>query len=252
MTAEWRLIWRENMASTTIEIDGGMFDSTEITETADGFPVGNKAVSAEFFAKMIATLYGNGIVASGGTDALRVAAGSGMNLRCLPGTAWINGYMAWNREEVSLPIAAGRRYTICLRLNLQAGTYAILCAEDPEDGLYPVRNETIYDLVLAKASVPASAVEAEEAVVEDCRYRKELCGVVSSAAESLGAIAFAAESGTLGGYTADDFLQKTGGSMTGKLLAAEETTGASAVRNISYGLSVPDTLREGEIFILLS
>lgn len=240
------------MADTIIEIAGGMFDSTEITETVDGFPVGNKAVGSDFFAKMISTLYRNGIAISGDEDALKITAGSGMNLLCLPGAAWINGYMAWNKEIRTLPVSAGQNYIICLRLNLSAGTYTVLCAENPEEGAYPVRNDVIYDLVLARASVPESAVSGSDASIEDCRCSTELCGVVTSAADGLDTIAFASNAGMLGGHTADEFLPKTGGNMTGKLLAAWENTGVAAVRNISYGTAVPETLREGEIFILLA
>lgn len=240
------------MADTIIEITGGMFDSTEVTETVDGFPVGNKAVGSDFFAKMISTLYGNGIAVNGEETALKITAGSGMNLLCMPGAAWINGYMAWNKEILSLPISGGQNYVICLRLNLSAGTYTILCAENPDPETYPVRNDILYDLVLAKVAVPANAVSGSDASIEDCRYNTELCGVVTSAAAGLNTIAFAANAGLLGGHTADEFLLRAGGSMTGKLLAAAENTGVSAVRNISYGTTVPNDLREGEIFILLS
>lgn len=47
-------------------------------------------------------------------------------------------------------------------------------------------------------------------------------------------------------------LPKSGGTMTGALVAASNNTGASVVRNISYGTELPSNLAEGEIFILLS
>ena len=40
--------------------------------------------------------------------------------------------------------------------------------------------------------------------------------------------------------------------MTGTLRAASDTTGASMVRNISYGTTVPTTLADGELFIQLA
>ncbi|MBE6598500.1 MAG: hypothetical protein E7638_03545 [Ruminococcaceae bacterium] len=241
------------MADTMIEITGGMFDSTEITETVSGFPVGNKAVGADFFAKMISTLYSNGISAGGGkADGFKITAGSGMYLNCAPGEAWVNGYMAWNKETLRLPVTAGHEYTVCLRLNLTDGTYTVLSAEDPTSGLYPVRNEEIYDLVLAKVSVPSGAVTAGEADIEDCRNDSSLCGVVTSAAESLGIVSYAANSGMLGNKPSGSYVLRSGGNMTGKLRAAADATGVSAVRNISYGTTLPTNLAEGEIFILLS
>lgn len=47
-------------------------------------------------------------------------------------------------------------------------------------------------------------------------------------------------------------LPQNGGTMTGTLIAASDNTGASVVRNISYGSVLPSELAEGEIFILLS
>lgn len=240
------------MADTTITLYGGMFDSTEITDTVDGFPVGNKAVGGDFFAKMISSLYGNGVSIHGEPDAFLVAAGGGMTLTCQPGAAWINGYMAWNKEPQTLPIAAGKNYAVCLRLNTAAGTFSLLCAENPGEGTYPVRSGAVYDLVLARVSVPGTAVSASDALIEDCRQQASLCGVVTSAADSLDAISFAANAGMLGGHTANEYLKITGGTLTGRLQAARENTGASVVRNISYGSVPPTDLREGDVFLLLS
>ena len=56
----------------------------------------------------------------------------------------------------------------------------------------------------------------------------------------------------LGGAAASEYLKKSGGTMTGTLRAASDTTGASMVRNISYGTTVPTTLADGELFIQLA
>ena len=50
---------------TTINVPGGMFDSTKIVETADGFPRGDKAVDAAFFARMMQCFYSDGVVRPG-------------------------------------------------------------------------------------------------------------------------------------------------------------------------------------------
>jgi len=49
------------MAEIIIPVNGGMFDSTRIIETVEGFPRGDKAVNAEFFAKMISCFYKDGM-----------------------------------------------------------------------------------------------------------------------------------------------------------------------------------------------
>lgn len=46
-------------------------------------------------------------------------------------------------------------------------------------------------------------------------------------------------------------LPLTGGTMTGQIIAAPETTGAACVRNIAYGTSLPSTVAEGTLFILV-
>ncbi len=241
------------MANTSIEITAGMFDSTEITETANGFPIGNKAVTSDFFAKMISTLYTNGVISVNGTTAaFYVTAGTGMYLNCAPGVAWINGYMAWNKEPLRLPVAAGKDYVVCIRLNTADGTITVLCAEDDGNNTYPLRSDTIHDLLLARVQVPLNAVTAETADIEDCRFNPTLCGVVTSAAESVGTTRFAANAGTLGGYSASEYLRRNGGLMWGPIRAAADNTGMSVVRNISYGTTIPDDLAEGDIFILLS
>ena len=46
-------------------IDGGMFDSTSVVETVDGFPRGDKAVDAAFFARMLRCFYRDGVLRRG-------------------------------------------------------------------------------------------------------------------------------------------------------------------------------------------
>ena len=67
-------------------IDGGMFDSTSVVETVDGFPRGDKAVDAAFFARMLRCFYRGGLAV--------VPAGGGIAVQVRPGVAWIGGRMA--------------------------------------------------------------------------------------------------------------------------------------------------------------
>ena len=55
----------------------GLFDSTEIVQTVDGYPQGNKAETADFFAHALAGLSGNGIPPTP-ADAFKVTANGSM------------------------------------------------------------------------------------------------------------------------------------------------------------------------------
>ena len=53
------------MADISIPVFGGMFDSTTVVDTVNGFPRGDKAVDASFFAKMISSFYSDGVLSGG-------------------------------------------------------------------------------------------------------------------------------------------------------------------------------------------
>ncbi|MBE6568901.1 MAG: hypothetical protein E7658_01615 [Ruminococcaceae bacterium] len=235
--------------NTTIQVNGGMFDSTSVVETVDGFPRGNKAVDAAFFAQMMRCFYADGIIRPG-DGAFAVSPGNGTSLQVSPGCAWILGHMAWLKEAATLPLSPDHTYTVCLRLHPAAGYFTLESVED--DTSLPRRDGEAWDLVLAKVTLAADAGAVTEAMITDTRMDKTLCGPVVGAADSLDNVSYAISSGAVGGLTADDLLPKSGGVMTGILQAANDTTGASAVRNIRYGYTLPDSLAEGEIFLLLA
>ncbi len=233
------------MADMTIPVYGGMFDSTEVTETVGGFPRGNKAVDAAFFAKMVACFYRDGIW---GEDSFGLSA-SGMTLTVAPGIGWIRGHMAWQKEAASFTLAAGMTYTILLRLNGAAGEFALMVVEGVTDG---ADTEYLRDLVLGTVTIPASASAISAAMITDTRLDSAKCGVVTSTVEALGTVALAQNAHMLGGAAASDYLRLTGGTMKGSLRAAPDSTGAQMVRNIGCGTELPESLGDGELFVLLS
>lgn len=239
------------MSDISIPVYGGMFDSTEVVESVNGFPKGNKAVDAAFFAKMIETFYADGILATGdyGQDSFKVTPKAGLTVTVAPGIAWIRGYMAWMKTAQNIVLSPGHSYTIVLRLNTASGEFTLVAAEDNLS--LPMNTDLIRDLVLAQITVQSSCTALTSAMITDTRSDVAKCGYVTCTVDALQTVPFAANAGSLGGVQASAFVAKTGGTMTGKLTAAPETTGASAVRNISYGTTVPDVLAEGEIFLLV-
>jgi len=235
--------------NTTIAVYGGMFDSTSIVETVDGFPRGDKAVDAAFFAQMMRCFYSDGVIRP--TDgSMAIVPGEGLTVQVSPGCAWVYGHMAWIREVVQLPVDAGHIYGICLRLHRTAGYFTLEAIEDPQN--LPRREEDVWDLLLGTIEIPGGSGAITASMITDKRYDSAVCGAVMSSADSLQAVAYASDSGAVGGVTADNLLPKTGGVMTGMLRAANDGTGVSAVRNIRYGYTLPESLAEGEIFLLLS
>lgn len=231
-------------------IDGGMFDSTSVVETVDGFPRGDKAVDAAFFARMMRCFYRDGVLRpTEGAFAVVLASG-GITVQVRPGIAWIGGRMAYLDEAASFALTAGHLYTVTLRMDLDLRRFTIEVEEDT--GVAPLRTETITELLLARVNIPMNATAVTTAMITDKRTDKTVCGAVDSVMEALQSVAYAANSGAVGGLTADRLVPKTGCVMTGILRCGNESAGGSAVRNIRYGKTLPTDLADGEIFLLLA
>ena len=233
---------------TTIDVLGGMFDSTTVVETVDGFPRGDKAVDAAFFARMMQCFYSDGVVRPG-NGFLQVVPGNGMQIRIMPGCGWIDGHMGWVMEPAGAYVEAGHNYLVTLRLHRTEGAFTLNVLEDQSS---IVRNDTIWELLLATIAVPSNAVSVTQSMITDKRMDGTVCGAVHSPVAALDAVGYAADAGTVGGIPGDNLVPKSGCRMTGNLYAHNDTTGAPAVRNIRYGTVLPDALTEGEIFILLA
>ncbi|MGN1346538.1 MAG: hypothetical protein ACI4V1_07110 [Eubacteriales bacterium] len=240
------------MADIVVPVLGGMFDSTTVVETVNGFPRGDKAVDASFFAKMISSFYSDGILAAGtyGQGGFAVAPAGGLTVSVAPGIAWIRGYMAWMKEAQNLVLSAGHSYTIVLRLNTASGEFTLVAAEDNLS--LPTDTELIRDLVLAEVTIQAVCTALTADMLTDTRSDPEKCGFVTCTIDALATVPFAENAGAVGGVPGSSLLCRTGGTMSGNLIAAPETTGQAVVRNIRYGTVLPEVLEEGEIFLLLT
>ena len=240
------------MADISLPVFGGMFDSTTVVDTVNGFPRGDKAVDASFFAKMISSFYSDGILNGGeyAGNGFGITLSGDLTVTVAPGIAWIRGYMAWMQAAQSFTLSAGHVYTIVLRLNAASGEFTLIAAEDAAS--LPTETEMVRDLVLAEIRIPAQTAVLTNNMLFDTRSDPAKCGFVTCSIDALQTVPFAEEAGSIGGVTENMLMQKSGGEMLGNLVAAKETTGISVVRNIAYGTVLPDVLDEGEIFILLS
>lgn len=232
------------MPTISASVYGGMFDSTEVVENVGGFPRGNKAVDSSFFAKIISCFYSDGLF---GEDSFKIKRSGGFTIKTDGGIAWISGYMAWQKSELTLTLSPGVSYYVTLQLNIPAGEFSLCASSDT-----PVSSESIKHLTLAEITIPSGASGITDDMINDTRADSNKCGFVTSTVDSLGILSLAQNANMLGGSPASDFARKSGAVMTGNLKAAPESTGVAVVRNISYGTNVPDTLAEGEIFIQIT
>ncbi len=227
------------MAEIKLPISGGMFDSTEIVETADGYPRGDKAVDAAFFAKMISCFYKDGVW---GSDSFMPSLGSGLTLKIGGGIAWIRGYMAWQKTDTELTLTPGETYSVVLRLDTLAGEFSLVAKTDTTI----LNNEYEEELLLAVVTVPAGATALSGKMISDKRRH------VTSAVDALSTVDLAENANMLGGLRPADYMKTAGGTLTGDLRAKSDSSGMSVVRNISYGTNLPDTMVDGDLFILLA
>ncbi|MBR6808065.1 MAG: hypothetical protein IKM46_06780 [Clostridia bacterium] len=162
----------------TEEISGGLFNSTRVVDTLNGFPKGDKAVDAAFFAKMLSCIISHGIVKGEGEE-FKVYPGGDLSIAVTPGIAWGNGYMATLEEDVYFELENGHEYTVFLRFNGTHGKAELMVYED-DHGVIPMRSPSLCDLVLAKVTVGEDTVDITDVMIEDTRDEASLCGFVKS------------------------------------------------------------------------
>ena len=168
----------------------GLFDSTEIIESASGYPRGNRAENAEFFARYFSRFVGNGVYASP-SDGFLVKSGGGLDLKIMPGDAFINGYFAFCTEEQIISLSSGIEetvYRIVLRMDRVSGCITL---EVLDDNIELTRNENVYELALADVRVGASSSYIFQSDIVDLRFDSELCGMVTALIDQLDTSAFA-------------------------------------------------------------
>ena len=151
----------------------------------------DRVYTADDFARFFRYLYTNGI--KGGGYNLHVTAGTGLQARIDYGTAMINGYAYFLEEDgggtktVSLQAADGqpRVDRIVLRLdtsNPERRVYLAAIKGTPGPSPSPptlTRDSNVYELSLARISVPASAASISSGNITDERYDPAVCGIMN-------------------------------------------------------------------------
>jgi len=156
----------------------GLFDSTEVVEEVGGFAVGNKAQSADFFARYFASFVGSGVL--GGENGFAVSPDVGLRVRLSPGSAFLKGYFCFDDEEwVSEFSYSGSDRNLFLILRLDEAAGVIERKWIPiEQGPIPKREGGIFDLVLAQLYLPGGSEAVSEDMLLDLRGEGSQCGEV--------------------------------------------------------------------------
>lgn len=143
---------------------------------------GDRKYNASDFASYFSAILTNGVAPQ--TDNLRVVTDEAFNLKVIKGIGNINGYLYQNDEDKIISIepqtsGTNRKDLIVLRLDLQNRKIGI---EVKKDSNTLTREGMIYELCLAEISVKANATEITTKDINDTRFVKDKCGLISSLA----------------------------------------------------------------------
>ena len=154
----------------------GLFDSTTITTSPSGYPQGDKAETADFFADIIYRILGDG-VSLVPTSAMNVITNTGMIVTVKAGVAFKRGYKAQLESDLNITFttsASEQVFYIGVRLDEANGEFT---------GNNVVARTAFVaesDLAFAKITIPANAVVITDAMIEDLRYNSTYCGFVDT------------------------------------------------------------------------
>lgn len=142
---------------------------------------GDRKYTAEDFRNWLKGFLTNGVVA----NQLFVQSGEEMNVVVNPGFAFINGY--WKRFDATTlevqPAASGatneRIDSVVIELNTESEDMTLKVVQNQQT---PVRSGNVYQLMIAKIYVPASATTSAynltQSKIEDTRADSNSCGYI--------------------------------------------------------------------------
>jgi hypothetical protein len=134
-----------------------------------------------------------------------VKSGGGLDLKIMPGDAFINGYFAFCTEEQIISLSSGIEetvYRIVLRMDRVSGCITL---EVLDDNIELTRNENVYELALADVRVGASCSYIFQSDIVDLRFDSELCGMVTALIDQLDTSDFASQLDALIADSADAY-----------------------------------------------
>lgn len=149
----------------------GFLTSTSWTVNGDGFAIGNNAEGADFLAKILYTVLGDGAAAVT-TAGFQTVKKTGLTCTVKPFFVGKSGYFAWDTADTDITFTSSTSEQVIyvgVRLDLPNNTFV-----DAVAGRTSFVSGT--DLVSAKITIPANAVTLTDGMIEDLRYNTTYCG----------------------------------------------------------------------------
>ena len=199
------------------------FDS--VATEVDGVTTYDREYGSAEFREVMRKLVGDGVYADPANN-MQVTVGGGLSVSVLPGYCWIHGALGIVDEAESLAIDAttkGRTDLIVARFDLSLAARDIHLAvvkgaEGSAESPALTRNDSVYDICLAKVRVNAGATTVALSGITDTRYDANLCGIVTGVIDQIDATDLFAQYGDV----FNDFMQQLesvlSGDVAGNLL----------------------------------
>lgn len=151
--------------------------------TSDG---GDRKVYTKDFRALFSKYFTNGVFNGG----FAVTPATGMKVNVSAGACNINGVFAYsddNTEMLIETVSSETYFNIVLRLDdnkasRNVGLYVVKGTSTPPE---LTRNETVYELCIARIQIGASAQSITLSMIEDTRLKTDLCGIVANAVQVL-------------------------------------------------------------------
>lgn len=199
------------------------FDS--VATEVDGVTTYDREYGSAEFREVMRKLVGDGVYANPANN-MQVTAGGGLTVSVLPGYCWIHGALGIVDEAETLAIDAttkGRTDLIVARFDLSLAARDIHLtvvkgAEGSADAPALTRNDSVYDICLAKVRVSAGATAVALSDITDTRYDANLCGIVTGVIDQIDATDLFAQYGDIFNAFMQQLENTLSGDVAGNLL----------------------------------
>ena len=147
---------------------------------------GDRVYDADSFSEWLRPFFKTGVF----NGELQVLASSGMEVIVDTGNAFIEGKLKKFDSQTTLTVEQAsanstRIDSVICRRNDTDRDFTLMIVKGTTVAPLPVRENGIYDIVLAHITVPASAVEIKQENITDTRMNADICGWVVSNVEEV-------------------------------------------------------------------
>lgn len=234
------------------------FDS--VATEVDGVTTYDREYGSAEFREVMRKLVGDGVYANPANN-MQVTAGGGLTVSVLPGYCWIHGALGIVDEAESLAVDAttkGRTDLIVARFDLSLAARDIHLAvvkgtEGSADAPALTRNDSVYDICLAKVRVSAGATAVALSDITDTRYDANLCGIVTGVIDQIDATDLFAQYGDVFNVFMQQLESVLSGDVAGNLLVLinnhiDDTNNPHAVTKAQLGIGA-DVIPEEDLYL---